>query len=240
MSICTMSLTFVTTLAFAGSALAQPAPRTTVSFTAGVVSGASDTGVTLGGSVLFDITERLSIEGQGTYIDRGAGADGFGVFASLLVNLRESSQPVVPYVAVGGGILHVSYDLSNPRFLGPVGMQFAPGSTVCPVPGTGMGLGHHPGWPSGAASCPVTVAGYWGVGHLPDFYARRLGPLAFPHRGHWGMRPFTDPALSVGGGVRIPVTERLMLRPDVRALAVWGDGDTHALGVFVMHVGYRF
>jgi hypothetical protein len=56
----------------------------------------------------------------------------------------------------------------------------------------------------------------------------------------WGTRSFTDPAVNLGGGLRFDVTDRLMIRPDARALIVFGDGQTHTLGVFVVHVGYRF
>jgi hypothetical protein len=146
----------------------------------------------------------------------------------------------VPYVAVGGGVYHASFDLSHPRFLGPVGTQFGTGSTVCPAPGRGFGFGSGGGFGPGTGSCPATAAGYWGVGALPDFYARRLGPLAFPHSGAWETRSFTDPALNVGGGLRFDVGERLMIRPDGRAVFVLGDGKTHTLGVFVVHVAYRF
>ncbi len=82
--------------------------------------------------------------------------------------------------------------------------------------------------------------GYWGVGALPNFYARRLGPLVFPPGGTWETRTFTDPVATIGGGVRFNVRERLMIRPDVRALVVLADGHTHTLGVFVVHIAYRF
>jgi hypothetical protein len=44
----------------------------------------------------------------------------------------------------------------------------------------------------------------------------------------------------VGGGVRWDVTPRLFVILDARALLVTGDGDTFALGVFTLNVGYRF
>ena len=235
------SLTIVAALALtAPAAFAQPERQTAVSLAGGIASGASDTGVALGGSVLVDVTEHLSIEGQGTYLARGAGADAFSAGGSLLVNLLRSSERVVPYAAIGGGVYHVSYDLANARFLGPAGTQFAAGSTLCPAPGTGFGFGHGPGMGAGAGACPASATGYWGVGALPTFYARRLGPMAFPPNGTWETRSFSDPALSVGGGVRIDVTDRLVLRPDLRALVVFSDGQTHTLGVFVVNLGYRF
>ena len=228
--------------ALASPALAQQESRTAVSFTGGVGSGASDTGVALGGSILFDVTERVSIEGQGTYLDRGTGADAFAATGSLLVNLLPATERIVPYAAIGGGVYHASYELANARFLGPAGMQFAGGSSVCPASGTGFGPGFGPGLGMGmrGGTCPGTVAGYWGVGELPEFYARRLGTLTFPSGGAWETRSFTDPAASVGGGVRFHVTERLMVRPDIRGLIVAADGDTHTIGIFVVNVGYRF
>jgi hypothetical protein len=79
-----------------------------------------------------------------------------------------------------------------------------------------------------------------GVGDMPRFYGQRLGVLEVPAGGRWDHRDFTDGAINFGGGVRINVTERLMIRPDLRALMVIGDGDTHTIGVFVVNVGYRF
>ena len=55
---------------------------------------------------------------------------------------------------------------------------------------------------------------------MPMFYANRLGQATVPLDGHWGMRPFTDPVFTFGGGIRIDVTNRLYFRPDIRALGV--------------------
>ena len=222
------------------AAFAQPEPRTTISVTAGAASGSSDTGVALGGSVLFDATERLAVEGAAAYLGRGKGADAFTLGGSLLVNLLPSSQPTVPYVAIGGGLYRASFDLANPRFLGPAGSQFVPGNTICASPGVGFGRGPGMGFGAGTGTCPATATGYWGVGAMPNFYARRLGPLAFPSGGMWERANFTDPALSVGGGVRFNLTDRVTVRPDARALVVFGDGRTHTLGVFGVNLGYRF
>ncbi len=40
------------------------------------------------------------------------------------------------------------------------------------------------------------------------------------------------PAMSFGGGLRFNVNEHLMIRPDIRALPVFAEGETHTLGVF--------
>jgi hypothetical protein len=56
----------------------------------------------------------------------------------------------------------------------------------------------------------------------------------------WDTRSFTDPAINIGGGLRLNINEHLMVRPDMRALVVFANGDTHTLGVFNVQVGYRF
>jgi hypothetical protein len=158
----------------------------------------------------------------------------------VLVNLVPATEALVPYAAFGGGVYHVSFDLDTPRFLGPAGTQFAAGTRVCASPGSGHGFGPGPGFGSGSGTCPALVGGYWGVGALPVFYARRLGALDFPRGGQWGTRDFTDPALTIGGGVRINAGDHLLVRPDARALVAFGGGHAHTTGVFVVQVGYRF
>lgn len=226
----------------ASPALAQSdiAPRMAVSFVGGAGSTTSTTGVALGGSWLFDLNDRASVEAQGTYLDRGPGVDALNVSGSVLVNLLPARERIVPYAAIGGGMYRTSFNLANGALLGPVGAQFGLGSLVCPAPGTGGGPGPGGGFGPGTETCPATVAGYWGVGQMPGFYARRLGPMSVPAGGPWESRSFTDPAVSIGGGVRFNVSEHLMIRPDIRALVVFADGDTHTLGVFGVQLGYRF
>jgi hypothetical protein len=224
------------------TALAQSdvAPRAAVSLVGGVGATTQTTGVMLGGSGLFDLTDRASVEVEGTYLDRGAGASALSASGSLLVNLVSSRRQVVPYAAVGGGVYRASFELANPRLLGPVGTQFSAGTTVCPAPGTGTGPGPGTGFGPGTGTCPATTTGYWGVGQMSGFYARRLGPMVVPAGGSWDARHFTDPAASIGGGLRFNVNEQVMVRPDLRALIVFADGDTHTLMVFGVSAGYRF
>jgi hypothetical protein len=232
------SLVFAALVLSATVAMAQTDSRLAVSGALGTATGSADTGVAAGGALLFDVNDRISLEGQGTYLKRGAGAEAFTVSASVLINLLPASQSIVPYGAVGAGVYHASFDLDQPRFLGPAGTQFGAGDAVCPNLGSGFGPGPGAGFGSGSATC--TASAYWGVGALPTFYARRLGALPFPVGGTWGSRHFTDPVVNVGGGVRFNVTDRLMVRPDARALIVFAEGKTHTVGVFVVHVGYRF
>jgi hypothetical protein len=146
----------------------------------------------------------------------------------------------VPYVAAGASVHHARFDLGDARFFGSRNVPFGPGAQVCAGPGFGFGAGPAPWSGGGPANCPANAAGYIGAGEMPPFYAMRLGPLDVPMNARWGRHSFTDPALSVGGGVRFNVAERLMIRPDFRALVLFGDGETHTLGVFVVNVGYRF
>jgi hypothetical protein len=215
----------------------EVAPGTALSFTGGFTSASETTGIALGGAILFDLTDRVSVEGEGAYFDRGSGASGVSLNGSLLVNFVPGRRQVVPYAAAGVGLYRASFELGNRAMLGSVSGQYGPGSEFCPAPGTGM-MGHGPG--PGFGGCPPGAAGYWGVGQMPHFYGRRLGILTMPASGRWGARTFTDPAVSIGGGVRFNISERLMVRPDLRALVIFGNGDTNTLAVFGVNVGYRF
>lgn len=50
----------------------------------------------------------------------------------------------------------------------------------------------------------------------------------------------TDPALSLGGGLRLDLGPRFYARPDARLMMVMGDGRNQTFGVFTMNVGWRF
>jgi hypothetical protein len=227
-------------LASTAHAQSETSPGAAVSFGGGVASTSSITGAVLGGSVLFDVNEWVALEGEGSYLDRGAGADALSASGSLLINMLPSRGRVVPYAAVGGGVYRASFDMGDPRMLGTVGSQFQSGAVVCPAPGTGMGFGPGAGFGMGTGECPATAAGYMGVGRMPAFYGNRLGPLVVPDTGIWETRSFVDPAATIGGGVRFHVSDRIMIRPDLRARLIFGDGDTHVMAVFAFNVGYRF
>lgn len=55
-----------------------------------------------------------------------------------------------------------------------------------------------------------------------------------------GHRSFTDPAVSVGGGIKVDLGSRLSPRPHARALVVTSGGDTYAVGLFTVNSGCRF
>lgn len=79
--------------------------------------------------------------------------------------------------------------------------------------------------------------GMMGMGR--DFYGERLARMGVEGASS-GRRAFTDPAVSLGAGLRIDLGSRLDLRPDGRALVVISGGETHTVGVFTVNVGYRF
>jgi len=50
----------------------------------------------------------------------------------------------------------------------------------------------------------------------------------------------TDPALSLGGGVRLDLGPRFYARPDARLMMVMGDGRNQTFGLFTFNVGWKF
>jgi len=199
------------------------AQRTAVYMQAGYSSGVSNMGgATLGGMLVHDLTSRLSVEGSASYLGHGMGSGGLGASAAVLVHLRTKREKAVPYLVAGGGLYRASFDMDNGRFNGPMNMG---GS----MNGSGM---------MGRAPLPAGTG--WDYGQMPHFYGRRLedggrnqGPMS-------GRRSFTDPSISLGGGIRIDLGSRLYLRPDARALIVTSRGDSDTLGMFTVNFGYRF
>jgi len=50
----------------------------------------------------------------------------------------------------------------------------------------------------------------------------------------------TDPALSLGGGVRLDLGPRFYARPDARLMMVMGNGRNQTFGLFTLNVGLKF
>ena len=218
--------TAVLIFVFAAFSAAQPPPTpatpgpVAMSFLGGFASGSSSTGGAVGGTFTFDVSDRLYIETAGAYLDRGRGADGIYGNAGLLVNLLPAGSQAVPYAAVGGGVYHVSYDLDDMHIMDQLGRNQFDERMV---------------------SSPAFMSGIRGFGNMPGMYADRLRSMIWPPpEGGWGRRSFTDPAMTIGGGVRLDLTPHLSLRPDARALFVFGDGRSATLGMFTLNVGYRF
>ena len=190
--------------------------RTALYVQAGLSSGSYDMGgAALGGTIVRDLGSRLAVEGNGAYLTHGMGSNSMSLSASLLVQLRPRAERVVPYLAAGGALYRTSFDMGDRRRGSMSGM---------------MGYGMM-GWGSGASTSNVP---------MPMFYASRLaGRPGWQLRG-FGRESFTDPAVSFGGGLRIDLGSKVLLRPDARALIVTAEGDTHTVGVFTVNIGYGF
>ena len=64
---------------------------------------------TVGGSIAHDLTPRLTLEASGAYQARGASA--WSADAGLRFNLKPSSESLVPYFAVSGGLFGQSTEI---------------------------------------------------------------------------------------------------------------------------------
>jgi hypothetical protein len=179
-------------------------------------------GAALGGVLVRDLTSRLSAEASASYLGRGMGSNGLSASAALLVHLRPTHEKAVPYLAAGGGFYRASFDMGSDRFSGPMDM----GGSM--MGGSGMmGMG----W---------TGADQWDFGQMPHFYGARLADQPGAQQPYYGQRSFTDPVVSIGGGIRIDLGSQLYLRPDVRALMVVSGGETSTSSLFTVNFGYRF
>lgn len=215
-----------------------PGGSVAVGFVGGLTTGASTAGGTVGATFTFDVSERLTIETTGAYLDRGLGANALYFNGGLLVNLLPAGRKAVPYAALGGGVYHASFDLDNPRMFGSMMQQSGPGAQLVPIqgmPGFGIMRGYTGQMWRGPFAGPVV-----NPSSMSQFYANRLGTMMVPPDGRWGMRSFTDPALTIGGGVRLDLSKHLSFRPDVRALVLMGGGRSTTMALFSMSVGYRF
>lgn len=203
----------------AGGAAAQTRANlrpVSAEFRVGASSGSSETGVAVGGAVSVGLTGRFAFEGAGQYFGRGAGERAFTVSGGLLADLVPDSRETVPYLAAGVGWYHSSLDLGNARFFG--GLNLGPGVPVC---GGGFGPGN----------C--------GYGVVPNFYARRLGSVVSPVGRGWPTVGFNDPAVHLGVGARMRLSDHVYVRPDVRVLWVFSGGARQAVSVFTFALGYQ-
>jgi hypothetical protein len=194
----------------------------------------------LGGGVSRDLTDRLAVEGDLVYFTRGRWATAWTGTGALRIALGPFgwTDPAVPFVVAGGGVQRATIDLADPRLLGPIASSWTPGAVFCPDRGMGPGVG--PGTGFGDGPCTADALGHWGVGELPDFYARRLGPLVVPADREWPDRSFVDPAVTFGGGLHLHVGRHLVLQPEVRVWTVIADGRTRTSALLGVTAGYGF
>ena len=198
----------------------------------GLTTGASDTGAAIAGSISVEVARRLTLDGSVGMAGRGPGAGAGFAVGSLLLNLLPSGHRAVPYLAIGGGLYRAMFDLNHQRFFGGMGSTYAPGTVMTPLT-TGM---HGFGMMGGNSN---QTLGTFYPGEMPAFYAQRMGVMSVPANNAWGMRGFTDPAVSIGGGVTIGLTEHWFLRPDARALVVFVNGGSSTVAVVTVGFGFR-
>lgn len=207
----------VPSAAFAQSSPVRAHRPLSVVFDGGLAVGSPGAGPAVGGRLTFDLNDRVAIEGAGTWAGRGSGADAGSITASLLVYLTRADRKAVPYATLGGGWYRAMFGMGDRRFFGMMQGDSA----------SGMGT---QSW-SGST---------WDVSRMPMFYRGRIGTAELPADGRWGMYSFGDPAVSVGGGLRIDVSGRMYVRPEFRALVALADGRSFATGLFTVGLGYRF
>ncbi len=212
-----------------------------VALGAGLTSTSPGSGATLGGALVLDLSERVAVEVTGSWLAARRGSDGVTLGGSVLLNLLRGEPKAMPFVSLGAAVVRTSFDMDSAEFLGRMAGAFGPGATMVPFQGS-----PHGGMMQGPYAGPNYWTGAWTNGptvdlsSMPMFYQQRLGPMQIGADGRWGMRSFTDPALSVGGGVRFGVSERFYVRPDVRALILMADGDRDTIGMFTVAVGMTF
>lgn len=216
-----LALTIVALAASAGAGETREtgdAPRAfapVVSLRSGFAASDGASGALLGASVRFGLLPRLTLELSADYLDRaGRGnAGGASGLASLLLALRPTSEKVVPFLAVGGGVFHRGAGLFLPQ-----GRE-----------GGWVGGGPRDAGPRGAL--PYGPGSYDGRHRMAGRWDGSFGPE---------MGGSASAALSAGGGIRVDLGHNLSLMPDARALVVLRGGGTETIGVLDVSFGYRF
>ncbi len=218
-----------------------PSPsRASVGVNGGLAAASQGNGAAMGAQVAFDVTDRFVLEVDGSYLGRRAGSHGMSATASILVNLVPPDRKTVPYLAVGGGVYRASFGLGHDQFFGRLSGEYPAGTQMVPISGMhGFGMMQGPYSGPSMWTGPWTGATYT-PNHMPGFYVDRLGQMRVPANGRWGMRSFADPALSVGGGIKLDLSSRLYVRPDARALIVIANRDTYTVGVMSIGLGFKF
>jgi hypothetical protein len=79
----------------------------------------------------------------------------------------------------------------------------------------------------------------WDLGELPPFYGDRMQTL-IAREGRTGRASFSDPAVTLGAGVRIRLGRSWLAGPDARALLILRSGSAYTLWVVTVHFGRAF
>lgn len=108
------SFALITLLMSINASAQQAAPpesqrATTLNVFAGTATDASHAGLTAGMAMGWDATPWLALEGSGSWLDRGDGANAFAAVAKVQGRLR-SARPVIPFVEAGFGMYRAWFD----------------------------------------------------------------------------------------------------------------------------------
>ncbi len=241
MRIIFFTIACVTSLALPIAVTAQTTFGTTLTGRASVLAADPAPSAALGAGLSRDLTERVAVEGELVFFTRGRWSSALTATGAvrIVVGPYGWSDTSVPFVVAGVGIQRATVRLADPRLLGAIAeTPWQPGDVLCADRGTGPGAG--PGSGLGDGPCTAAPTGHWGVGELPEFYARRLGPLVVPADRAWPDRSFVDPAVTVGAGLHFHVGLHLVLQPEVRTWTVIAGGRTRTSAILGMVAGYSF
>lgn len=189
----------------------------------GVSAGSGDAGASGGGVLTFDASDRVAVEARSLFLQRQAGVHGLELTAAALTTVAPSER-ASPYLALGGGLYRASFGFGEERLFGTM---------------SGAGMMSADMMSTGDPRTQSQASGGSGNRSMRSFYANRLAQLAFASSGGM-MRSFTDPVITVGGGLRFDVTDRVFVRPDVRTLVVFSGGDRLVLTTMTVGLGFRF
>jgi hypothetical protein len=111
LSCCAVLVLFATSAASAQSEL--PAHRwsrgTTLAGVGGVATASDGTGAALGGTIGWEMTRQVGIEGTGMWIDREPGASAFSASLNVRAALTKT-KPMAPFVEGGFGMYLAMFD----------------------------------------------------------------------------------------------------------------------------------
>lgn len=178
--------------AWAAPAGAQTAPvtsATSLAITGGLSHADDATRPTLGGTVRWELTPHLAVEGAGRWMDRRRHPDAYAAELAIVAGLSGTRETAVPYLLAGIGLQRRSFDLG--------------------------------------AGAPAA----------PGFYARRVTATA---SAAGNRETFTDPTAVAGFGVDVPIGHLFTIRPDLRALVVFGGGRRDTVVLATVSLGRRF
>jgi hypothetical protein len=206
--------------------------RTAVSFTGGLSVGSlggpggfagtvgerfgfgrreSNTAFALGGTISRDVTPRLTVEANGSYLDRQSGA--WSADAGIRLNLVPSSRPLVPYVAVSGGVMGGSTAHLDLDGIGHTDQELM-----------GYVQSHLPQFGPGGRIEDAVAALRTAIQQAPDVISGGS---------------YTNGMVTMGGGVRFDAGPHVFVRPDARAQVVFSN-NARVVGLFTLNFGYRF